>query len=68
MKVESIRPPTAAEVRAEAVRWYECQIAIARRCLGSDWPAVQEHFEGCVKSELRERLLARGWRPRDGTV
>jgi hypothetical protein len=50
-------------VRASANRWYAAQLAVAERCLGSYWPQHREWVEAYLKAELRERLIAIGWRP-----
>jgi hypothetical protein len=57
---------TAAQVRAEAQCWYDRQLEVSARCLGSDWPVYREWIEDYLKTELRERLIAMGWRAIDG--
>ena len=54
------------EIRWQAQDWFDRQIAIARASLGSFWPAHEEWVRDYLKAELLERLIARGWRPRDG--
>jgi len=55
---------TPAEIREQAQRWFDRQRELLRQCHGQDWPKHQEWIESYLKSELRERLLAIGWRPR----
>lgn len=55
-----------AEIRAQAQHWYEGQVDTCRRCLGASWPAHEDWIKEYLKAELRARLIARGWRPRDG--
>ena len=57
---------TAAEVRARAQAWYEAQIAIAAAKHGDKWPVHREWVENYLRTELRERLIALGWKPRNG--
>ncbi len=49
-----------------AQRWYESQVDTCQRCLGASWPTHEDWITDYLKAELRERLIARGWRPRDG--
>lgn len=63
MKVE--RPDLSpAEVRAKAQEWFDRQVAISSKALGSSWPEHREWVEENLKTELRQRLIARGWVPR----
>jgi hypothetical protein len=57
---------SVAEIRASAQRWYDSQVATCQRCLGPSWPELEEWVRDYLKAELRERLIARGWRPRNG--
>ena len=53
---------TPADIRASAQRWYESQHAIAARCLGTLWPEHCKWVESYLKTELKARLIALGWR------
>jgi hypothetical protein len=55
-----------AQIRAQANGWYERQVETCQRCLGSYWPEHEAWVRDYLKAELRERLIARGWRPIDG--
>lgn len=57
---------SVAEIRAMAQHWYESQVDTCQRCLGASWPTHADWIKDYLKAELRERLIARGWRPRDG--
>lgn len=56
------QPQTAAEVRAMAEAWYRQQIVRLSQCLGASWPEHQAWIEGYLAEEVRQKLLARGWR------
>lgn len=62
MKV-SQEPESVEHIRAQAQAWYESQMAKAERSLGPLWPAFKDWIDDYVRAELRERLIARGWRP-----
>ena len=49
-----------------AQHWYENQVDTCQRCLGPSWLTHEDWIKDYLKAELRERLIARGWRPRDG--
>ena len=55
---------TPAEIRAKAEAWYAKQIETLQRCHGDKWPEHRGWVESYLKAELRERLLALGWRPK----
>ena len=55
-----------ATIRAQAQAWYERQLEVCRRSLGSSWPEHERWVIDYLKTELRERLIARGWRSRNG--
>jgi hypothetical protein len=57
---------SVAQIRAEAQVWYDKQVALCQRVLGSRWPELEGWITDYLKQELRDRLIARGWRPRDG--
>jgi hypothetical protein len=64
MKFQNERQ-TVAEIRAAAQAWYESQLAKCERALGPTWPALHPWIDDYLRAELRERLIARGWRPRE---
>lgn len=53
-------------VREAANRWYRQQLELSARCLGTSWPDHREWVEAYLRAELRERLIALGWRPAHG--
>lgn len=55
---------TAAEVRERAEAWFARQIETLAMCHGKQWPDRREWIESYLKEELRQRLIAIGWRPR----
>jgi hypothetical protein len=63
VKVER-EPQTVAEIREAAQRWYESELTRSERALGPAWPAMREWIDSYLKEQLRQRLIARGWRPR----
>jgi len=56
------RPPSPAEVQALARAWYERQIELLAKCHGTNWPLYQEWLESYLKEQVRQRLIALGWR------
>jgi hypothetical protein len=61
MTAEKLLSPET--VRASANRWYQQQRDLAARCLGTTWPEHREWVEHYLRAELRDRLIAIGWRP-----
>ena len=57
-------PQTPAEIRAKAEAWYASQLATLQACHGRRWPEHRPWLEEYLKAELKQRLLALGWRPR----
>lgn len=55
---------TPAEMREQAQRWFDRQIAIISKAHGDRWPDHKEWIEDYLREEIRERLIARGWRPK----
>lgn len=55
-------PPT--EVRELAERWYASQLERLAQRHGSHWPALEAWLKGYLREEIRQRLVAIGWRPR----
>ncbi|MET3371803.1 hypothetical protein ABIC89_000844 [Variovorax boronicumulans] len=58
------RPLTPEEVRARAVAWYDRQIVVIALAHGASWPEHRDWIESYLKEEIRDRLLALGWRPK----
>ncbi len=55
---------TAAEMRERAEAWFNRQIEIISKAHGSSWPEHEGWIRDYLKAEIRERLIARGWRPK----
>ncbi|MEO8022097.1 hypothetical protein [Polaromonas sp.] len=62
--MNSVQQETPAEIKAKAEAWFLRQCAISAQALGSSWPRHREWVEAHLKQEIRERLIARGWRPK----
>jgi len=61
------REETTAEVWATAEAWFKRQVATLSAALGSSWPEHRDWIVAYLREEVRQRLIARGWRPRDGS-
>lgn len=57
---------TAEQVRAKAEAWFRRQIETCRLALGTSWPEHKGWVTDYLRQEVRQRLIARGWRPRNG--
>ena len=57
-------PQTADEVLALAEAWYQRQCTLLAKCHGSLWPEHRVWVEAYLAEEVRQRLIARGWRPK----
>lgn len=55
---------TPAQVLELARAWYERQMLLLEKCHGSDWPEHRDWISAYLREELRQRLIARGWRPK----
>ena len=64
MKVESDKTMSPAETLAAAEAWYERQMVLLKQCHGVFWPEHQAWLDGFVREQLRQRLIAKGWRPK----
>jgi hypothetical protein len=53
---------TPDEIKAAAQRWYERELARCAAAHGERWTANSRWIEGYLREELRQRLIARGWR------
>lgn len=64
MTSSSVEQLSPDEVRKRAATWYERQLQLAAAAHGNAWPEHREWVEDYLKEELRLRLIARGWRPK----
>ena len=64
MKVEA-RELTPAETLASAEAWFARQVEALRLCHGNKWPERREWIENYLAEELRQRLVAIGWRTKE---
>ena len=63
MKVET-EPLTPIEIRERAEAWFARQVETLQLAFGKDWPRYQAWLDAYLKEELRQRLIAIGWRPK----
>jgi hypothetical protein len=52
------------ELRQRAEEWFDRQTALLAMVHGEHWPEVREWLESYLRAEIRERLIALGWRPK----
>ena len=57
---------TTEQVLASAQAWFGRQVGLLRKAHGPSWPTHREWVLEYLREEVRQRLIARGWRPRDG--
>ncbi len=62
MNTHTEKPLTPAEIREQAEAWYARQLRILAKAHGTSWAAHREWIESYLKEEIRERLVALGWR------
>lgn len=55
---------TPADVLAMAEVWYQRQLELLARCHGDRWPEHRDWIEAYLREQLRQRLIERGWRPK----
>lgn len=55
---------TPEQIREMSEKWYARQIQTISAAHGTSWPQHRAWIEDYLKSELRERLIAIGWRPK----
>ena len=55
---------TPESIRAKAEAWFDRQCEVSAKALGSSWPKHREWVEDYLRQEIRERLIAKGWRPK----
>lgn len=53
-----------AEMRERAKAWFDRQVEILAKAHGDKWPEHREWVESYLREEIRERLIALGWRPK----
>lgn len=63
MKVQA-KQLTPTEIRARSEAWFARQVETLAMCHGKAWPDRREWIESYLKDELRQRLIAIGWRPK----
>lgn len=61
---EAAQPLSPAEIRTRANRWYAFQIERLAQRHGTHWPALEAWLKAYLREEIRQRLIAIGWRPR----
>ena len=54
--------PPAVRLARASVRFAR-QVAVLAECFGESWPQHEHWIEGLLKEELRQGLIAEGWRP-----
>lgn len=67
MQTRDRQPPaqeTAEQIRATAEAWYRRQVELLRGSLGPSWETNKAWVLDYLREEVRQRLIARGWRPR----
>ena len=55
---------TPAEIRQKSEEWFARQTETLALCHGNEWPKYRDWIESYLKEELRQRLFAIGWRPK----
>jgi hypothetical protein len=58
------KPETPDQVRTLAKAWHAQQVARLSQCLGPSWPLHRDWLLAYLAEELRQKLIARGWRPK----
>jgi hypothetical protein len=58
------KPETPEQVLDLASAWYRQQVSRLSQCLGPSWPEHQQWIESFLAEEVRQKLIARGWRPK----
>ena len=53
---------TPAQIRQLSEQWYARQIEVLKLAHGKDWERKREWLESYLQEELRQRLIARGWK------
>jgi hypothetical protein len=54
--------PTQMRERAQA--WFDRQVETLAKAHGDSWPDHREWVEAYLREEIRQRLIALGWRPK----
>lgn len=55
---------TPEQIRELSEKWYARQLEVLAEVHGRDWERNREWLEDYLKAQLRERLVAIGWRPK----
>ncbi len=55
---------TPAEMLSAAEAWYARQLKALALCHGNRWPEFEEWLSCYLREQLRQRLIERGWRPK----
>lgn len=55
---------TPQQMRERAEAWYGRQVNTLRQCHGAQWPQHQAWIEEYLQTQIRQRLIETGWRPR----
>lgn len=55
---------TPAQVLEKARAWYDRQMLVLEKSHGDSWPQNRDWISAYLREELRQRLIARGWRPK----
>jgi hypothetical protein len=53
---------TPAQIREMSRAWFDKQVEILKKAHGARWPEHEEWLTAYLREELRERLVAIGWR------
>lgn len=53
----------AADLKIAAQRWYDAQLQRLAQLHGVHWAANRDWIDAYLRAELKQRLLANGWRP-----
>jgi hypothetical protein len=57
---------TPAQVLERARAWYARQMLLLEQCHGDSWSRHCDWCSAYLREELRQRLIARGWRAKGG--
>ncbi len=53
-----------AEMRLRAQQWFDRQVEVISKAHGPSWPKHRAWIEDYLREEIRQRLVALGWRPK----
>ncbi len=60
---EQAQARQAAEIQRLAEAWFAAQVERLSQCHGAAWPRHRDWVEDYLRGQLRQRLIALGWRP-----